>query len=63
MIQNLEVEGDTVSFSIVLTTPACPLKSIIEKQARNAVEAIPKVKNINIKMDSNVPNDGRDRGI
>jgi len=62
MIQDLVIEGSTVSFTIVLTTPACPLKSMIEKQARNAVKMIPNVENINIKMGSNVPSDGRDRG-
>ena len=63
MIQNLEIQDGTVSFSIILTTPACPLKGLIEKQARTAVQAIPNVKNVNIKMDSNVPSDGRDRGL
>jgi ATP-binding protein involved in chromosome partitioning len=63
MIQNLIINGNTITFSIVLTTPACPLKSLIEKQARSAVQTIPGVKNINIKMDSNVPSDGRDRGL
>ncbi len=63
MIQNLEIKDNTVSFSIILTTPACPLKGLIEKQARTAVQAIPNVKTIIIKMDSNVPNDGRDRGL
>ena len=63
MIQNLEIQEETVSFSIILTTPACPLKGLIEKQARTAVQEIPNVKTINIKMESNVPNDGRDRGL
>jgi len=63
MIQNLVIQEDSVSFSIILTTPACPLKGLIEKQARTAVQAIPNVKNINIKMESNVPSDGRDRGL
>jgi len=63
MIQDLDVKGDSVSFSIILTTPACPLKSLIEKQARTAVLAIPGVRNVNIKMGSYVPSDGRDRGL
>jgi len=63
MIQNLEIQENNVSFSIILTTPACPLKSFIEKQARTAVQSIPNVKDINIKMESNVPSDGRDRGL
>ncbi|MFC2064053.1 Mrp/NBP35 family ATP-binding protein [Chloroflexota bacterium] len=62
MIQDLEIEGSNVSFTIVLTTPACPLKNMIEKQARDAVQALPSVENIKITMGSNVPNDGRDRG-
>ena len=63
MIRDLEIKGDTVNFSIMLTTPACPLKGSIEKQARQAVAAIPGVKTVNVKMDSNVPNDGRNRGL
>jgi ATP-binding protein involved in chromosome partitioning len=61
MIRDIEIKADTVTFAIVLTTPACPLKGSIEKQAREAVLALPGVKSVNIKMDANVPNDGRDR--
>ncbi len=63
MIRDLEIKGDSVSFTIVLTTPACPLKGSIEKSARDAVLAVPGVKTVNIKMDSSVPNDGRMRGL
>ncbi len=63
MIHDLEVKRDTVQFTIQLTTPACPLKGSIEKQAREAVLAIPGVKDVAIKMNANVPNDGRNRGL
>jgi ATP-binding protein involved in chromosome partitioning len=63
MIRDIEIKDGTVSFAIVLTTPACPLKDSIEKQARAAVMAIPGVKSVNIKMDASVPNDGRNRGL
>lgn len=63
MIQDLEINGETVSFKIILTTPACPLKTSIESEARAAVLAIPGVNHVDIKMDSNVPNDGRTRGL
>jgi ATP-binding protein involved in chromosome partitioning len=63
MIRDLEVKGDVISFSIVLTTPACPLKASIEKAARTAVLDVAGVKTVNIKMDSNVPGDGRLRGM
>jgi ATP-binding protein involved in chromosome partitioning len=63
MIRDLEINGDLVNFTIVLTTPACPLKSTIESEARSAVLAMPGVKKVDIKMESNVPNDGRSRGL
>ena len=63
MIRELVIEGDTVSFSIYLTTPACPLKGKIEADARQAVEKVAGIKTINIKMDADVPNDGRLRGL
>jgi ATP-binding protein involved in chromosome partitioning len=63
MIRDLEIKGATVNFTIMLTTPACPLRGSIEKQAREAVMAIPDVKTVTVKMDANVPNDGRNRGL
>jgi ATP-binding protein involved in chromosome partitioning len=63
MIRDLEIIGDQVKFTIVLTTPACPLKTRIESEARAAVSSVPGVKNVVIKMDSSVPNDGRSRGL
>ncbi len=63
MIRDIKIQGDTVSFSIVLTTPACPLRASIERQAKEAVMKIPGVKTVNIKMDSSVPSDGRQREL
>jgi ATP-binding protein involved in chromosome partitioning len=63
MIRDLKIDGGAVNFSIMLTTPACPLRSQIEKEARNAVLAIPGVTKVDLKLDSDVPNDGRMRGL
>ena len=63
MIRNLEIADDKVSFTVMLTTPACPLRGRIDKEVREAVMAIPGVKTIEVKMDSDVPNDGRMRGL
>ena len=63
MIQNLEISDSLVSFTIVLTTPACPLRGRIESEARQAVMSVPGVTRVDIKMDSNVPSDGRPRGV
>lgn len=63
MIRNLEIAGDNVSFTVMLTTPACPLRGRIDKEVREAVMTVAGVKTIDVKMDSDVPNDGRMRGL
>jgi ATP-binding protein involved in chromosome partitioning len=63
MVRDLEIKGGEVKFTLVLTTPACPLKGSIENEARQAVLAVPGVKTVTLKWDANVPNDGRLRGL
>jgi ATP-binding protein involved in chromosome partitioning len=63
MIQDLEIQAGNIRFTIVLTTPACPLRGRIEKEAREAVLGLDGVRSVAIKMDSNVPSDGRVRGL
>jgi ATP-binding protein involved in chromosome partitioning len=63
MIRDIKITGDQISFTILLTTPACPLKNQIEREARQAVLAIPGVGSVEVKMDANVPSDGRSRGL
>lgn len=53
MIEDLEVSESSVSFSIVLTTPACPMKKRIEQEARSAVQSLG-VKDIKINMTARV---------
>ncbi|PKO05619.1 MAG: chromosome partitioning protein [Chloroflexi bacterium HGW-Chloroflexi-3] len=62
MIKDLSINGSEVKFTIVLTTPACPLKGKIEKESRDAVMSVKGVENVVIVLDSNVPSDGRNRG-
>jgi ATP-binding protein involved in chromosome partitioning len=42
-IKDLAINGGDVSFRIVLTTPACPVKAEMESAARELVSAIPGV--------------------
>ncbi len=63
MIRDLEIDGDRVSFTVMLTTPACPLKGKIEKESREAVLALEGVETVEVRLDSDVPNDGRMRGL
>ena len=54
-IKDLKIEGDVVSFRIVLTTPACPVKEEMESAAREVVGALPGVASVNVTMDAEVP--------
>jgi len=57
MIKDVIVEDGNVSLSVVLTTPACPLKNHIQNDVRSAVAQLEGVKDIKINMTADVPND------
>lgn len=59
-IRDLKIDGGDVSFRIVLTTPACPVKEEMESQAIELVSALDGVANVNVTMDAEVP---QGRGI
>lgn len=40
MVKDIEIEGDKVSFTVVLTTPACPMKDMIRNACVNAVQIL-----------------------
>lgn len=63
MVKDLSIEGGEVSLTVELTTPACPLRDRIEAEVRQAVEALPGVSAVKIRLTSNVPFDGRSRGL
>src|ERR1700709_759416 len=55
MIQDIKIEGNSLSFSVILTTPACPLKSMIENACRNAIlHFVSKEADLHINMTSRV---------
>src|SRR5213082_917537 len=54
-IKDLKIEGGNVSFRIVLTTPACPVKDQMEGAAREFVGALPGVSSVSVTMDAEVP--------
>ena len=53
-VKNVRLDGGRVSFSIELTTPACPVKDQMREQARAAVAAIPGVTAVDIEMTAQV---------
>src|SRR3954470_11981171 len=42
MVRDIEIEGNRVAFTVVLTTPACPLKDLIKRDCINAIRNINK---------------------
>jgi len=59
-IRDLEINNGSVSFRIVLTTPACPVKEEMETQARDIVSKLDGVEHVVVTMDAEVP---KGRGI
>src|SRR6476620_9066483 len=59
-IKDLKIEGGDVSFRIVLTTPACPVKEEMETAALGIVSKLEGVTNVKVTMDAEVP---KGRGV
>jgi ATP-binding protein involved in chromosome partitioning len=57
MIRNVEIRGTTVRFSVVLTTPACPLKEKIRDDCVQAVKRVPGVTDVEVNVTSNTSRD------
>ncbi|WP_407528178.1 Mrp/NBP35 family ATP-binding protein [Lacibacter sp. MH-610] len=61
MIQDLKIEGNDVSFTIMLTTPACPMKEMMATAATNAVKLmVNKEANVYIHFASNTSSNRKD---
>ena len=60
MIRDITIDGGHVGFTVVLTTPACPLKHVIQEECERAInEGVPGVTKISIVWDAQVPRDNR----
>lgn len=63
MIKDLEIEGNNVQFTIVLTTPACPMKDMMRKASENAVKLlVNKEANVIVNFTSNTTSNRLDAG-
>ncbi|MDX1932903.1 MAG: Mrp/NBP35 family ATP-binding protein [Capsulimonadales bacterium] len=54
MIKNIKICEGNVAFTVELTTPACPMKERIERDCREAVESVPGVTGVSVRMTANV---------
>ena len=55
MIRNETVDSGHVSFTLVLTTPACPLKEFIVEDCEKAVKALPGVGSVAVDVTAETP--------
>lgn len=63
MVRDVTISGDEVGFTIMLTTPACPLRSQMEQESIAAIkEKIPGVEKVHVRFDSQVRADSRIAG-
>jgi len=53
-VKDVAISGSRVSFTIELTTPACPVKDQLRDQAAAAVRALPGVSDVEVKLAANV---------
>ena len=61
MIQDILIDGKNVSFTVILTTPACPLKEMIEKSCVNAIHLlVDKEAVVKVNMTANVNTNRKD---
>ncbi len=54
MIKDLRIDGANVSLKIELTTPACPVKDEIQKNAERELRAIPSMGELKVEMTARV---------
>jgi ATP-binding protein involved in chromosome partitioning len=63
MVKDIEISGNDVSFTVVLTTPACPMKDMISNACVNAVKIlVSKEANVKVNFTSNTTSKRTDPG-
>lgn len=55
MIRNVKVDAGNVSFTLVLTTPACPLREFIVEDCQKAVKKLPGVTDVKVQVTAETP--------
>jgi ATP-binding protein involved in chromosome partitioning len=54
MIRDIKILADKVTFTLVITTPACPLRNQLEHDCKEAVLSIEGIKEVELKVESHV---------
>ncbi|MBT3275832.1 MAG: Mrp/NBP35 family ATP-binding protein [Spirochaetales bacterium] len=59
-IRDIEIQEKDIAFTIMLTTPACPLKKVLESESTEAIRKhIPDAAQVKVSFNSEVKKDGR----
>lgn len=53
-VHDVRIEGGDVSFTVQLTTPACPVKDILHRECEKVVSELPGVRNVAVEMTAKV---------
>ncbi len=62
MVKDISIEGNYVSFTVVLTTPACPLKDLIKNDCIQSIKKINPAATVNVKFISDTTSKRSDTG-
>lgn len=55
MIRNVKVENGIATFTLVLTTPACPLREMIVDDCKKAVQTLPGIESVEVEVTAETP--------
>lgn len=62
MVKDIVIEGNYISFTVVLTTPACPLKDMIKNACVNAIRLLNKEATVKVNFTANTTTKRTDAG-
>jgi ATP-binding protein involved in chromosome partitioning len=61
MVTDIQIDGNKVSFTVILTTPACPLKDMIKNACINAIKIlVNKEAEVTVNFTSNTSSNRKD---
>lgn len=63
MVKDIAIDGNKVSFTIVLTTPACPMKDLMGRASENAIKLlVNKEAEVQVNFTANTSSNRKDEG-
>ena len=62
MVQDISINGNNISFNVVLTTPACPLKDMISNACKSAIKLVNSDANVTVIFSANTTSKRTDAG-